>query len=57
MHRFCRHKLQLNAVLQGLRESLAAAGLAVKVIYSGGVDVDVLAQGAGRRMSIEKGVD
>jgi hypothetical protein len=52
-----RHKLSYHlqrstpeadeAVLQGLRESLAAAGLAAKVIYSGGVDVDVLAQGAG----------
>lgn len=52
-----RHKLSFHlqrstaeadeAVLQGLREALAAAGLAAKVIYSGGVDVDVLAQGAG----------
>jgi hypothetical protein len=52
-----RHKLSYHlqrstpeadeALLQGLRDSLAAAGLAAKVIYSGGVDVDVLAQGAG----------
>ena len=53
-----RHKLSYHlqrstpeadeAVLQGLRDSLAAAGLAAKVIYSGGMDVDILAQGAGK---------
>lgn len=36
-------------VLQALRDGLAAAGLAAKVIYSGGIDVDILAQvGAAR---------
>ena len=30
--------------LQALRDDLASAGLAAKVIYSGGVDVDILAQ-------------
>jgi hypothetical protein len=29
---------------QALRDGLAAEGLAAKVIYSGGIDVDVLAQ-------------
>jgi hypothetical protein len=29
---------------QALRDGLAAAGLAAKVIYSGGIDVDILAQ-------------
>uniref|UniRef100_A0A383VZ45 Sucrose-phosphatase n=1 Tax=Tetradesmus obliquus TaxID=3088 RepID=A0A383VZ45_TETOB len=58
-----RHKLSFHlqrstpeadeAVLQGLREGLAAAGLAAKVIYSGGVDVDVLAQGAGKGKALE----
>lgn len=31
-------------VSQALRDGLAAAGLAAKVIYSGGIDVDILAQ-------------
>ena len=35
-------------MIQGLRDALAAAGLAAKVVYSGGVDVDVLAVGAGK---------
>lgn len=58
-----RHKLSYHlqqtspeadqAVLQHLRESLAAAGLAAKVIYSGGVDVDVLAEGAGKGKALE----
>jgi hypothetical protein len=54
-----RHKLSYHltrgptpsedeAVIQGLRDALAAAGLAAKVVYSGGVDVDVLAVGAGK---------
>lgn len=30
--------------MQALRDGLAAAGLAAKVIYSGGIDVDILAQ-------------
>jgi hypothetical protein len=30
--------------LQALRDGLASAGLAAKVIYSGGIDVDILAQ-------------
>jgi hypothetical protein len=30
--------------LQALRDDLASAGLAAKVIYSGGIDVDILAQ-------------
>eukprot|EP00878_Enallax_costatus_P000447 GHUV01000538.1.p1 GENE.GHUV01000538.1~~GHUV01000538.1.p1 ORF type:complete len:517 (+),score=116.35 GHUV01000538.1:170-1552(+) len=42
-----------QAVLQQLRDSLAAAGLAAKVIYSGGVDVDILAQGAGKGKALE----
>jgi hypothetical protein len=33
-----------NAPEQALRDGLASQGLAAKVIYSGGVDVDVLAQ-------------
>jgi Sucrose-6F-phosphate phosphohydrolase len=37
-----------EAVLSRLRSALADAGLAAKVIYSGGVDVDILAQGAGK---------
>lgn len=41
------------AVLQQLRDSLAAAGLAAKVIYSGGLDVDILAQGAGKGKALE----
>jgi hypothetical protein len=31
-------------LLEGLRSDLAAAGVAAKVVYSGGIDVDVLAQ-------------
>lgn len=42
-----------EAVLQQLRDSLAAAGLAAKVIYSGGLDVDILAQGAGKGKALE----
>lgn len=41
------------AVLRKLRDSFAEAGLAAKVIYSGGVDVDVLAQGAGKGKALE----
>ena len=58
-----RHKLSYHlqrstpeadeAVLQGLRDSLAAAGLAAKVIYSGGMDVDILAQGAGKGKALK----
>lgn len=32
------------SLLQALRDGLASAGLAAKVIYSGGIDVDILAQ-------------
>lgn len=31
-------------LLQSLKEGLSAAGLSAKVIYSGGIDVDILAQ-------------
>ncbi|KAF8068240.1 SPP1 [Scenedesmus sp. PABB004] len=58
-----RHKLSFHlqrstpeadaAVLDGLRAALAAAGQAAKVIYSGGVDVDVLAAGAGKGKALE----
>lgn len=40
-------------LLEGLKSDLEAAGLAAKVIYSGGVDVDVLAQGAGKGKALE----
>jgi hypothetical protein len=54
-----RHKLSFHltrgatpaddeAVIQTLRDQLSAAGLTAKVVYSGGVDVDVLAAGAGK---------
>lgn len=35
-------------LVQQLKEELQAAGLAAKVVYSGGVDVDILASGAGK---------
>lgn len=40
-------------MLAGLRDALRGAGLAAKVIYSGGIDVDVLAQGAGKGKALE----
>ena len=58
-----RHKLSYHlqrstpeadeAVLLGLRDSLAAAGLAAKVIYSGGMDVAILSQGAGKGKALK----
>eukprot|EP00775_Hariotina_reticulata_P009955 gene9955-10110_t len=58
-----RHKLSFHlqrstpeedaAVLAGLRDALKGVGLAAKVIYSGGIDVDVLAQGAGKGKALE----
>ncbi|MEW5314087.1 MAG: hypothetical protein WDW38_005609 [Sanguina aurantia] len=40
-------------VLERLRLALAEAGLAAKVVYSGGADVDILAMGAGKGRALE----
>lgn len=47
----CGARAQDAALLDALRAGLAEAGVAAKVVYSGGVDVDVLAQvGGGLQM-------
>lgn len=58
-----RHKLSYRlqhsspedaeAVLCRLRHGLASAGLEAKVVHSGGVDVDILAHGAGKGSALE----
>ncbi|GBF89226.1 hypothetical protein Rsub_02103 [Raphidocelis subcapitata] len=57
-----RHKLSYHlsatgreaaSLLEGLRADLAAAGVGAKVVYSGGVDVDILAAGAGKGRALE----
>ncbi len=40
-------------MVESLKLALAQAGLQTKVVYSGGVDVDILATGAGKGKGLE----
>eukprot|EP01024_Parvocaulis_polyphysoides_P037767 TRINITY_DN33727_c0_g1_i2.p3 TRINITY_DN33727_c0_g1~~TRINITY_DN33727_c0_g1_i2.p3 ORF type:complete len:283 (+),score=48.91 TRINITY_DN33727_c0_g1_i2:65-913(+) len=53
-HKISFHLTSKNeAILKTLEEKLKEANLKTKVIYSGGVDVDILAEGAGKGMALK----
>eukprot|EP01026_Neomeris_dumetosa_P061662 TRINITY_DN58218_c0_g1_i1.p1 TRINITY_DN58218_c0_g1~~TRINITY_DN58218_c0_g1_i1.p1 ORF type:complete len:298 (-),score=43.11 TRINITY_DN58218_c0_g1_i1:262-1107(-) len=53
-HKISFHLTSKNeAILKVLEDKLKEAGLKTKVIYSGGVDVDILAEGAGKGMALK----